>query len=93
MKKFSDSLNEKMLNPEFAKEWNDLEPEYQLIRALLNGRKSANLSQSQLSDLTGIPQKDINGLETGNVNPSLKTLKCLANALGMNLKLEFVPQK
>ena len=56
MKKFRDSLNEKLLNPEFAKEWNDLEPEYQLIRALLNGRKSANLSQSQLSDLTGIPQ-------------------------------------
>ena len=82
-----------MKNPEFVKEWESLEPEYQLIRALLNGRKAANLSQTQLSNLTGISQADISRLETGESNPSLKTLKRLANALGMNLRLEFVPQK
>ena len=93
MKNFRDSLNEEMKNPEFVKEWESLEPEYQLIRALLNGRKAANLSQTQLSNLTGISQADISRLETGESNPSLKTLKRLANALGMNLRLEFVPQK
>ena len=93
MKKFRDSLNEQMLNPEFVKEWENLEPEYQLINALIDARKSANITQAQLSNLTGISQADISRLETGESNPSLKTLKRLANAFGMQLRLEFVPQK
>ena len=92
MKNFRDTLNREIQNPEFKKEWNNLEPEYQIIRALINGRKIANLSQMQLSDLTGISQADISRIETGDSNPSLKTLKRLASALGMKLRLEFVPK-
>lgn len=91
MRNFRDSLKEELNNPAFKEEWNALEPEFQLIRAMLDGRKSANLTQAQLSERTGIPQADISRLETGELNPSLKTLKRLAKGLGMSLKLEFVP--
>ena len=40
---------------------------------------------------TGIAQGDISRLENGNANPSLNTLKRLATAMGMTLKIEFTP--
>ncbi len=36
MKNFRDSLNEKLKNPEFKKEWDALEEEYNLIRQKLD---------------------------------------------------------
>ena len=54
-------------------------------------RKRQHLTQKQLSELTGIAQADISRMENGTANPSIKTLQRLAVALGMQLKLEFVP--
>ena len=58
-----------------------------------NERKAKGYTQKQLSELTGITQGDISKLENGSANPSIKTLQRLANALGMMLKIEFVPVK
>lgn len=80
-----------MKNSEFKKEWDALEPEYQIIKAMLDARNEKSITQKQLADLTGIPQADISRLENGNANPSLRTLQRLANGMGMRLKLEFVP--
>lgn len=80
-----------MKNPEFKEEWDALEPEYQIIKAMLNSRIEKSLTQQQLSEITGIPQADISRLENGNANPSLRTLQRLAEGMGMKLKLEFVP--
>ena len=80
-----------MKDPEFKKEWDALEPEYQIIRVMLNSRAEKSLTQQQLSKITGIPQADISRLENGNANPSLRTLQRLAEGMGMKLKLEFVP--
>lgn len=35
----------KLLYPEFKKEWDELEPEFQLIQATLNGREEQQISQ------------------------------------------------
>ena len=43
--------------------------------------------------MTGITQADISRFENGTGNPSLRTLKRLAEGLGMSLKVEFVPKK
>ena len=80
-----------MKNPEFKEDWDALEPEYQIIKAMLNSRIEKSLTQQQLSEITGIPQADISRLENGNANPSLRTLQRLAEGMGMKLKLEFVP--
>lgn len=90
-KNFRETLNEQLKNPEFKKEWDALEPEYQIIKAMLDTRNEKAMTQKQLADITGIPQADISRLENGNANPSLKTLQRLADGMGMKLKLEFVP--
>ena len=90
-KNFRETLNEQLKNPEFKKEWDALEPEYQIIKAMLDTRKEKAMTQKQLADITGIPQADISRLENGNANPSLKTLQRLADGMGMKLKLEFIP--
>ena len=90
-KNFRETLNEQLKNPEFKKEWDALEPEYQIIKAMLAARNEKSITQKQLADITGIPQADISRLENGNANPSLRTLQRLADGMGMKLKLEFVP--
>lgn len=90
-KNFRETWNERMKDLEFKKEWDALEPEYQIIRVMLNSRAEKSLTQQQLSKITGIPQADISRLENGNANPSLRTLQRLAEGMGMKLKLEFVP--
>lgn len=88
---FRDSLNAKLHDPEFRAEWDALEPEFQIVKAMLDGRAAKNLTQKELAEITGINQADISKLENGNANPSLKTLERLAAGLGMRLRLEFVP--
>lgn len=89
-KNYRETLNECMKDPEFAVEWNALDPEFQIIKAMLDGRAAKNLTQKELSEITGINQADISKLENGNANPSLKTLERLAAGLGMRVKVEFV---
>lgn len=88
---FRDSLNEQLRDPDFKKEWDALEPEFQVIRALVDARQQKQMTQKELAELTGIAQADISRLENGNANPSLDTLKRLAAGLGMALRVEFVP--
>lgn len=89
---FEKLLTEKRKNPEFEKEWDALEAEFNIIDAIVTARKKQRLTQKQLSEITGIAQSDISKLEKGSANPSLKTLQRLATGMGMNLKIEFVPQ-
>lgn len=85
-------IAEKMENPEFRAEWDALEPEFQIIRAIITGREQNDLTQEQLAQITGINQANISRLENGTANPSLRTLKRLAAGMGMKLRLEFVPE-
>jgi len=92
MSEFQDFLNEQLQNDDFRKEWEDIQPEMDVIRAMVNARISQNLTQKELAERTGIDQADISKLENGTRNPSLKLLKRLADGMGMTLKLEFVPK-
>lgn len=88
---FRESLNEQLRDPEFKEEWDALEPEFQVIRAMIDARQKKQLTQKELAEITGIAQADISRMENGNANPSLQTLKRLAAGLGMTVKVEFVP--
>lgn len=90
-KNFRETLTELMQDPNFKTEYEALEPEFQVIRAMLSGRESANMTQKELAEKTGIAQADISRIENGNGNPSIRTLQRLANGMGMTLKLEFIP--
>lgn len=90
---FRDTLKEQLKDPDFKKEYDSLEAEYQLINAIINARKTTRITQKQLSEKTGIAQSDISKIENGNGNPSLKTIERLARGMGMNVKVEFVPAR
>ncbi len=91
MTKFNDYLNEQMKDPAFKEEWDALEPEFTIMQAMIDARRASGLTQKQLSERTGIAQADISKLESGNANPSLKTLQRLAAGMGMKVKVEFMP--
>ena len=46
MKTFEESLAEYMQDPEFKKEWDALEPEFQIIRAIIEGREARHMTQA-----------------------------------------------
>lgn len=89
---FRDSLNQRLGNEKFRKEYEDIQPEMDIIRAIVKARKEQQITQAELSARTGINQGDISRLERGTRNPSLNMLKKLANGLGMQLKIEFLPK-
>ncbi len=91
MTNYKDFLNEQLQNEAFKKEYDALEAEFSIIQAMIDARRASGLTQRELSERTGIAQADISKLENGNANPSLRTLKRLADGMGMKLKLEFVP--
>ncbi|MBQ1355994.1 MAG: helix-turn-helix transcriptional regulator [Solobacterium sp.] len=74
------------------KEWDTLQPEYEAARALINLRLNKGLSQKELSAVTGINQADISKIERGTRNPTVKLLGRIADALGMDLSIRFVPR-
>ncbi len=92
MKTLNEYKNKQMQNPEFAKEYNAIQPEMDVIRAIVDARTSQNLTQKQLAERTGINQADISKLENGTRNPSINLLKRLAEGMDMVLKIEFVPK-
>ena len=90
MKTFDNYLKEQLKNKEFANEYKNIQPDMDIIRAIVSARTSQNLTQKQLSEKTGIDQSDISKLENGTRNPSINLLKRLAEGLGMDLRIEFV---
>lgn len=89
--KFNDFLQEQLEDPEFREAYEALQPEHAIIQAIIDARRSSGLTQKELSERTGIAQGDISKLENGNGNPSIRTLQRLASAMGMTLKVEFLP--
>ena len=81
-----------MKNDEFRKAYEAIQPELDVIRAMVDARNSVNMTQKELSERTGISQADISKIENGTRNPSLNLLKRLAEGMGMTLKIEFVPK-
>ena len=84
---FDDMLNEQLQDPEFRKEYEAIQPEMDVIRAIVDARISQNLTQKELSERSGINQADISKIENGTRNPSLNLLKRLADGMGMTLPL------
>ncbi len=88
--KFDDFLKEQIKNPDFKSEYDALEPEFNVIKTIMEARIEVGLTQKQLSEKTGISQADISRIEHGTANPSLKTLQRIASALGKKIQIDFV---
>ena len=93
MRTFDDMLSKQLKDDEFRKEYEAIQPEMDVIRAIVDARTSQNMTQKELAERTGINQADISKLENGTRNPSVNLLKRLADGMGMALKIEFVPKQ
>ena len=93
MKTLDDMLSDQLKDDDFRKEYEAIQPEMDVIRAIVDARTSQNLTQKELAERTGINQADISKLENGTRNPSVNLLKRLADGMGMALRIEFVPKQ
>ncbi len=93
MSDLKELTSELMQEEEFRREYESLQPEMNIMRAMLDARIRAGMTQMELSVKSGISQADISRLENGTRNPSLDLLKRLAAAMDTTLKIEFVPKE
>jgi len=83
----------RMKDPGFSKAYEEIQPEMNVIRAIIDARISQNMTQKELSEKTGIAQAEISRLENGTRNPSIKLLQRLADGMGMVLNVTFTPKE
>ena len=88
---FNEFFEEQMQDPKFRAGYELLQPEGAVTQAVINARTLFGITQKQLAQKTGIAQGDISKIETGEANPSIKTLQRLAAGMSMKLKIEFIP--
>ena len=68
MRTFDDMLSKQLKDDEFRKEYEAIQPEMDVIRAIVDARTSQNMTQKELAERTGINQADISKLENGTRN-------------------------
>lgn len=90
MARISDLKKKLMENPEFRKEYEKVDGEFQLVEELARARTKANLSQAELARKIGTTQSAIARLEGGGVSPSIATLRRYAEVTGAKLEINLV---
>lgn len=70
----------------------EMELEKELIRATIEARKKANLTQRELSKISGIKQPSIAKIESGKRLPQVNTLLKLLFSMGYTLKVVPIEQ-
>ncbi len=76
-------------NADYRAAYDELEPEFELARALIAARVSAGLTQAQLAKRMKTTQSVVARLEGGRVRPSTRTLGRIAQATGTRLRISF----
>ena len=88
MRTFDDMLSKQLKDDEFRKEYEAIQPEMDVIRAIVDARTSQNMTQKELAERTGINQADISKLENGTRNPSVNLLKRLADGMAAEIEID-----
>ena len=83
-------LEEELRNPEFRKEWETTQLEYDITEMLIKARTSQHISQKELAIRAGVRQSNLSRIENGQCSPNLATLQKIAKGLGKRLPLQFV---
>lgn len=87
-------IAEYMKVPDFKKAWDDLDPEFQVLKAMIKAREKSGVSQAELARRVGTKQSVISRLECGAFSKAtLETIKKVADALDMRLEIKFHHRK
>lgn len=79
-------------DPAVKAEYDKLQPEFAVIRAILEARMKRNITQKELAKRMETKQSAISRLESGTANPSINFLKKLADALNSRLEIRLLPK-
>ena len=87
-----DELHERWSrNPDYRIAYEQLGPEFELARALIEARTRAGITQAELAARMKTTQSAVARLESGRVPPSTRTLEKVARATGTRLRIQFDP--
>lgn len=84
---FSDLQKGFMKDPEYKKAYEDLQPEFAIIKAIIIARAKQGITQRQLAERIGITQSSLARFEAGRSNPTLLFIKKLVNGLGLRIAI------
>lgn len=84
-------FEERMQDPEFRSAYDELEPEFELVRQLIDLRLKNKISQSELARRVGVKQPSIARLEGRGKTKDLVFLGRVAKALDARLEIKLVP--
>ena len=87
-----DLEKEWMKNPAFVREWEKVEPEYQLARSLIGLRLKKKLTQTELARKIGTKQPVVSRIESMTTSTTVSILKRIAQALDVKLQIRFLPK-
>ena len=79
-------------DPKYRYEYEKLEPEFQIARAIIEARVNQKITQETLAKKVKTGQAVISRLENMNAKPSLSLLQKVAEALDLRLEIRFSPQ-
>lgn len=79
--------------PDVAEEYERLSPAYELRRKLVALRQSEGLTQEEVADRLNTKKSNISRLESvsSSISPKLSTIADYAEAMGYEVKIDFVP--
>lgn len=64
-KNFRETLNEQMKDPKFRAEWEVLEPERQLVRAILDGKPLTSYTLEQIAEAADVSLEEARIMQNG----------------------------
>lgn len=85
---FEEFEAELLSKPGIRKEYEALQPRYDLVRALIKRRTQLGISQAQLAKLVGTKQPAISRLEKGDSDATLNTFFKVASALDLDISVK-----
>jgi len=87
---YGEMLKEELKDPEFKKEYDALEEEFEVAKQVIELRLKKRMTQKQLARKVHTSQSCIARLESGTYrNPSLSFLRRIGGALGVQPHVKF----
>ncbi len=76
-------------------QYETLSPAYEIRKKLIALRQEAGLTQEQIAEILHTKKSNISRLESvgSEISPKLSTLTDYAEAIGYQLKIDFVPKQ
>ena len=89
MKSWKSLKKDLLKNEKVLKEYNKLEPRYQIISQLIETRTRKGITQKELAERIGTKQSAIARVESGTTNPTIAFLEKISSALDSRLIIQI----